>query len=76
VTLCISETIVLEYMDLNTLSLIELKALAYDNLAQLEIAQTNLRAINKAMEALVAKSNQPNQPQRIDPLPPGSIQAA
>ncbi len=75
-TLCISETIVLEYMDLNTLSLIELKALAYDNLAQLEIAQTNLRAINKAMEALVAKSNQPNQPQRIDPLPPGSIQAA
>lgn len=63
-------------MDLNTLSLIELKALAYDNLAQLEIAQTNLRAINKAMEALVAKSNQPNQPQRIDPLPPGSIQAA
>ena len=37
-------------MELNSLTLIELKALAYDQLSQLEVTQNNLKIINNAIQ--------------------------
>jgi hypothetical protein len=42
-------------MDISKKTEVELKALAYDELAKIEIAQSNLRAINEAMDALAKK---------------------
>jgi hypothetical protein len=54
---------------LSEFSIVELKALAYDQLVQLEVSQTNLRVINREISKRL-------QPQHIDPLPPVSIQSA
>lgn len=39
-------------MDLSKLSLTELKALAYDEMAKIEIAKMNIQTINEAMNKL------------------------
>ena len=68
---------------LSDLTTVELKALAYDQMAQIEFAQNNLRAINQELSKRLNASsnmqqavNSKQQPQNhpIDPLPPGSIQ--
>lgn len=64
------------------LTVIELKALAYDQMAQLELVQNNLRFINQELNRRVSSNHPassnlgPTQHQRpvIEPLPPGSIQ--
>jgi uncharacterized membrane protein YccC len=56
---------------LSEINLVELKALAYDHLSQIEFLQNNLRAIN---QELARRAQQPpNQLNPIEPLPPGSI---
>jgi hypothetical protein len=45
-------------MNIKQMSITELKALAYDQLAQIEMNQANLRAIN----AEITKRNQQEQP--------------
>jgi outer membrane protein TolC len=68
---------------LTDLTVVELKALAYDQMAQLELAQNNLRIINQELNRRINSVPQsgppPNflPPQRpvIEPLPPGSIQS-
>jgi len=55
---------------------VELKALAYDQLAQIEVAQNNLRAINQELSRRLQSSSVPPNSVKstIDPLIPGSIQ--
>jgi hypothetical protein len=47
------------------LTVTELKAVAYDQMAQIELAQTNLRAINEELR----KRLQPNQGSATQTLP-------
>ena len=65
---------------LSDFTVTELKALAYDQMAQLELAQNNLRAINQELSKRLQSQAPPQQqfPGRgevVEPLPPGSIQA-
>jgi hypothetical protein len=61
-------------ISLSNLSVVELKALAYDNLIQLEIAQTNLRAINQELsKKLNTQQNLTPPTPTIEPFPLGSI---
>lgn len=58
---------------LQDLTVVELKAIAYDQMAQMELLQNNLRVINQELaRRLNTSPPQPNMP--INPLPPGSIQ--
>lgn len=62
---------------LSDISTVELKALAYDQLAQLEMIQNNLRTLNQELSRRANPQSQfPNQPGtgQIEPLPQGSIQ--
>lgn len=56
---------------LSELNIIELKAIAYDQLAQIEMAQSNLRAINQELNKRMQAVNQGQQ--QIPPFPAGSI---
>lgn len=69
---------------LSDLTVVELKALAYDQMAQLELAQNNLRVINQELSRRMNTGMQVGPPpnfgpssQRpvLEPLPPGSIQS-
>ena len=44
------------------LSVVELKSVAYDQLAQIELAQNNLRAINQELAKRLQAERQGNQP--------------
>jgi hypothetical protein len=55
------------------LTVTELKAVAYDQMAQIELAQNNLRAINEELRKRLQPQQQ-GQPV-IEPLPAGSIQS-
>lgn len=67
---------------LTDLTVVELKALAYDQMAQLELSQNNLRVINQELNRRANSNPQlppnflPQQQPRpvIEPIPPGSIQ--
>jgi outer membrane protein TolC len=64
---------------LSDLTVVELKALAYDQMAQLELCQNNLRVINQELSRRLNVGPPPNfgppvQRPVVDPLPPGSIQ--
>jgi hypothetical protein len=64
---------------LSDLTVVELKALAYDQMAQLELCQNNLRVINQELSRRLNTVSPPNfgpsvQRPVVDPLPPGSIQ--
>ena len=52
---------------------VELKALAYDQMAQIELAQNNLRIINQELSTRLNPPVAPS-PHSIPPLPQGSIQ--
>lgn len=45
-------------MNLETMTITELKALAYDLLAQSQVTQSNLQAVNQ----MIAKKSQPIEP--------------
>lgn len=64
---------------LSDLTVVELKALAYDQMAQLEMAQNNLRVLNQELSRRLNPSAPAGPPpvQRpvVEPLPAGSIQA-
>ena len=45
-------------MDISKMTVVELKALAYDELAKIEIAQANLRTVN---EAIKGKADEPTE---------------
>lgn len=57
---------------ISDLTTIELKALAYDQMAQLELSQNNLRIINQELSKRLQSQNQ--RPV-IEPLPLGSVQS-
>lgn len=59
----------MEQLDITKLSVTELKSLAYDEMARLEICQTNLRAINQE----IAKRNQQSQQQNQSNLQQGDF---
>lgn len=65
---------------LSDLTVIELKALAYDQLAQLELSQNNLKILNQELSKRLNSNPQVFNPiiQRdvtaVEPIPPGSIQ--
>ncbi len=67
----------MEQSNISQLDTVTLKALAYDQITQIEIAQSNLRIIN---QELLRRHNQPQEivpvPQKpiIEPIPAGSIQ--
>ena len=44
-------------VDIKTLSVVELKALAYDELAKLELCQLNLRTLNKELSTRAEQSS-------------------
>lgn len=48
-----------ENVDIRKLSDIEIKALAYDELARLEISQTNLRILNQELQSRNSRSALP-----------------
>lgn len=64
---------------LSDLTVVELKALAYDQMAQLEIIQNNLRVLNqelsRRLNTSVTGGSPTVQKPTIEPLPAGSIQA-
>jgi len=45
-----------EKLDIKNLSIIELKALAYDELMRLELCQNNLRVLNQEISIRVSES--------------------
>ena len=49
-------------MEISNLSITELKALAYDQLVQLERIQANLRIINARIEELQKQEDEKKQP--------------
>lgn len=57
---------------ISDLTTVELKAIAYDQMAQIELAQNNLRAINQELSKRVQQTSPPAAP-AIEPLPAGSI---
>lgn len=65
---------------LSDFTVVELKALAYDQMAQLELAQNNLRVINQELSRRLNPGSvgslvgPPIQRPVVEPLPPGSIQ--
>lgn len=67
----------MEQTNISQLSIIELKALAYDQLTQLEISQQNLKIINQELNKRIQQQSSvsPNTSSDIvEPLPLGSIQ--
>ena len=64
---------------LSDLTVVELKALAYDQMAQLDMIQNNLRVINQELSRRLNTGVQggppPVQRPAVEPLPAGSIQA-
>lgn len=73
----------MEQKSISEFTLVELKALAYDQMAQIELSQNNLKIINQEFSRRLNDSNQGSIPQgingissnqNVDPLPPGSIQ--
>jgi hypothetical protein len=66
----------MDQVNISQVNTIELKALAYDQMAQIEMAQANLRTINQELARRAqqqAGGPVPNQPP-VEPLPAGSIQ--
>lgn len=65
---------------LSDLTVVELKALAYDQVAQIEFCQNNLRVINQELSQRLQpqQGNIPpdGSPPIYEPLPQGSIQTA
>lgn len=59
---------------LSKFTLTELKALAYDQLAQIELSQNNMRLINQEMSNRLQTSNQQQITPKFEPLPVDSIQ--
>lgn len=62
---------------ISNLTVVELKALAYDQLAQIELCQQNLRLINQELAKKFQPQPQPDPTKSTisyDPLPIGSIQ--
>lgn len=60
---------------LSDFTVVELKALAYDQMAQLELCQNNLRVINQELSRRLNPTPPPNTQQPVvEPFPPGSIQ--
>lgn len=53
---------------LSEFTVTELKAIAYDQMAQIELSQRNLQTINQELS-----KRMPPPVQKIEPLPPGSI---
>lgn len=51
-----------QQQEVSTLSTVELKSLAYDQMAQIELAQNNLRVINQELGKRLQPANQPSQP--------------
>lgn len=68
----------MEQTNISQVSTVELKALAYDQISQIELCQNNLRVINQELARRQGgpgvPPNFPTGPQPIEPLPPGSIQ--
>lgn len=70
---------------LQDLTVVELKAIAYDQMAQIELSQNNLRVVNQELSRRlnISNSNNPspsnslpqNRGNVIEPLPVGSIQS-
>jgi hypothetical protein len=66
---------------LSDLTVVELKAIAYDQMAQIELAQNNLRVVNQELSRRSNINSQntsqisQNRNPAVDPLPPGSIQS-
>jgi hypothetical protein len=60
----------MEQTNISQISLVELKALAYDQMSQIEFCQNNLKIIN---QEFTRRMQQPS-PQQLEPLPQGSIQ--
>lgn len=58
---------------LQDLTVVELKAIAYDQMAQMELLQNNLRVINQELSRRL-NVGPPAPNLTVDPLPPGSIQ--
>jgi hypothetical protein len=53
---------------LSDLTIIELKSLAYDELARLESAQSNLRFLNQEITNRIQQSQQSQQSQQVTQL--------
>jgi hypothetical protein len=68
----------MEQTNISQVATVELKALAYDQISQIELCQNNLRVINQELSRRQGVPPQafPTGPQTspIEPLPPGSIQ--
>lgn len=66
----------MEQTNISQVGTVELKALAYDQMAQIELAQNNLRVINQELSRRAQQQAVgPAATQTVvEPLPPGSIQ--